>query len=142
MSMTNREFAESLRLFADFYEGHPDFPSIISYSQNDGAFWTFAGSLEHLAECAKAFGTFTKGLDGEERVKIEKPFGHLVLQVCLSRAEFCQHVVVGTKRVKAKVPVYVEREIDEEIVEWRCSMAPLTAPVPKMLEVDGEEADS
>ena len=111
MTMTNKEFADGLRVAADFYEQHEEFP------QPYNPFDVFSVNDEDtLEQVVRALGTVKKFTIGHDLFGIRKAFGPLELRVIVNRDIACTRRVVGTERVKAHFsPAY-----DREIVEWDC----------------------
>mgnify|MGYP001603776860 CR=1 FL=1 len=110
--MTNKEFADSLRMVADFYEQHEKFPQppadfLDVFSVND---------KETLEQATRALGTIEKFTIGESLFGIKRAFGLLALRVIVSRTVACTRRVVGTEPVPERItPAYTR-----EIVEWDC----------------------
>ena len=109
--MTNKEFADGLRVVADFYEQHEEFPRPLNpfdvFSVDDEA------TLELVA---RTLGTVEKFTIGDDLFGIRRRFGPILLRVIVDRDIACTRRVVGTERVEASFsPAY-----DREIVEWDC----------------------
>ena len=78
--MTNKEFADSLRMVADFYEQHEKFPQppadfLDVFSVND---------KETLEQATRALGTIEKYAIGESFFGIKRAFGLLTLGVIVT----------------------------------------------------------
>ena len=107
--MTNKEFADGLRVMADFYEQHEEFP------QPYNPFDVFSVNDEPaLEQVVRALGTVEKFTVGNDMFGISRWFGPLLLRVIVDRGVACTRRVVGTEQVEA-IPAYVR-----EIVEWDC----------------------
>ena len=110
--MTNKEFADGLRMVANFYERHEGFPQ-----PTPNSFDVFSVDDETMLEqVARTLGTVEKFTLGDDLFGIRRVFGPLVLRVIVDRRIACTRRVVGTERVEAQFsPAY-----DREIVEWDC----------------------
>ena len=128
--METIEFTQALRQIADFYDKHPEVPlpdlvSMPIYTVN---------TPEEIAPIARAFGTSFKEYNSTF-FKLTKQFGVIKLEVVAYRDQVCVKRVVGTKKVKKQVLAeyqppanYVEKEVEEEIVEWDCPESILKTP--------------
>ena len=123
--MTPKQYAESLKLLAEFYDDVPDdFP--VPYVANSFNCYikVFNNKAEQLAQAIKV----TQILGGIEKeyfdnfAYLKRKFGELELQFVLDRDAVCTRKVVGTKVVPEQtLPARIE-----EIVEWDCH--PLLQP--------------
>lgn len=119
-----KEFADSLRLVADFYDANPTLTLPI---------WFYAGTNRfeinliegeeakvEFMRWANAFRVFKKeALDS--CFKLVKQFGVIQFEVTIARKEVCEARVVGKRTVKKKVPAtYKEEFVKEDIIEWDC----------------------
>jgi hypothetical protein len=119
--MTTKDFTDSLREVAAFYEAHPELPlpDWTSDSMSTFTVWAKDDKLSFMAY-AKAFGSFDKRTTSDD-FELRKSFGCITIVVAIKRSEVCTRRVVGTKKVIKQVPVqYEHREVEEEIVEWDC----------------------
>jgi hypothetical protein len=97
--MTNQEFADSLRLVADFYEENPEM------FLPEGTLKIFSTyGKEDVIKAAKMLGTCEKQID-EDFYKLRRKFGSITLEVIETRSLVC------TKRTVMK-----EMPVDE----WDC----------------------
>ena len=131
--METIEFTQSLRQIADFYDKHPEVPLPDAFRF---AIYT-VDEPEDIAPIAKAFGSSFKSYD-DNYFKLTKRFGVIDLQVVALRDKVCTKRVVGTKKVIVKTPVvndlpisYIEKEVEQEIVEWDCGDSILQATKPQ-----------
>lgn len=124
--MTTKEYADSLRMVADWYEAHPEVPvphthTMENYSVND---------RETMVAVVKALGTCEKEYS-DTMFHARKTFGVLTVDFMDYRERVCIRRVVGTETKVVKKPVepitFVEEEVTTEVVEWDCE--PLLAPV-------------
>ena len=111
--ITTREYADSLRQVADFYEQHPKMPlpntTIHVYS---GATREAAElCAREMAPCRKEWGTETEG-----GLHIKKTFNHLTLSAYFLSREVCERVVLGVEQV----PEHVIPAHSREVVKWKC----------------------
>lgn len=129
--MTSTEFAKSLRLIAEFYDEHPDFPAPLS--QNITIPLWGKDAKEKLASAARALAPCRKKVSNGiyPTFDLERAFGGLTLNVYTQRENVCEKVVVGEALVPAHVipaqpareatPEQVIEERVEPIYEWHCS---------------------
>ena len=120
--MKPKEYAESLRLLADWFEQQPDdvptpFPLISYYV------WGFEVPFERQKDLAlriaRSFGEADKDYVGDT-FSISKNFGGIKLNYLFHRDVVCTARVVGTKQVEETLYVKTGRMIEENIVEWDC----------------------
>jgi hypothetical protein len=127
--MTNKEYADGLRLIADFYETHPRMP--LPSNGGTNGFTVFAGRAEGLV--AKSLSEIAAILvDGGDLEKtanetfycVSREFGSLRFEVLDYRKNVC--TVVGshkeiktvTRTITPAVTQVVQEEI--EILDWEC----------------------
>ena len=127
--MTNKEYADSLRLLADHYEKHPELQ--LPYDALKGAVDSYGlGSKEEVRTVLRNLGSCKKEYRDDGYLVITKPFGALTLTFYAQRESVCERVVkerftVVEKRPKrVEQPVapieYEEVAVEKEVVEWRC----------------------
>ena len=112
--MTPTEYADSLRLIADFYEAHEDFP--LPHVSSIGMDIFSVYTTDELAACARALGTVEKFTVGANLFGIRRQFGALRLEVIVNREIACTRRVIGTE----EIPEHVTPAHIREIVEWDC----------------------
>ena len=120
--MTHKEYADSLRMIAEFYEAHEE----VGLPYEHEIFQDFQSV--NIRPLARAFGSaFTKEYDEdfEGSFAISKMFGKIEFRCTTSRGEFCVKKVVGKRHVdEVRIPAREETVIPEhyeDIVEWDCS---------------------
>ena len=127
--MTNKEYADSLRLLADHYEKHPELPP--TYEAILGRVDVYnISTKEEVRTILRNLGTCKKEYRDDGYLVITKPFGSLTLSFYAQRESVCERVVKERftvvekrpKRVEQPVaPVeYEEVAVEKEVVEWRC----------------------
>jgi hypothetical protein len=116
--MTNREFADSLRKVADFYEANPDFPQFL-----DEINVFERGGREALARQARCFGHCEKDVD-DVWFMVKRDFGQIRLVLNAYRDKVCERVLVRTEEVPEHIIPAIAEEIvpahKKEIYEWKC----------------------
>ena len=143
--MTNKEYADSLRQLADFYEKQPSVPqggldmNRTTYECNELNVYGAVHSKEEARNIIRALGSCQKEYQDSGYLIISKRFGAITLRFYCNRETVCERVVldkIKTIEKRAKVstvppsPVeYEEVAVEREIVEWRC-------PDTGLLEVD------
>jgi hypothetical protein len=138
--MTNFEYAESLRMLADFYEQHLEVPP--PYNAAEHSYCCLLP--EDMTTIARALGTCEKEYAGEV-FYLKKDIGRIKFSAFIMREKICKRVVTGTKQVpKRVIPAHVE-----EIVEWKCFEKPLLAepisidaPLAQVIRHELEEANN
>ena len=116
--MTHREYADSLRLIATFFEQHEELPLPHDAAEFDIFVVHDKASLKPWLA---ALGNIQKGIHGESQFKIMHKFGSITLVIYLSREQVCTRRVLGTKKVVDKVPTgYQDVERKVEIATWDC----------------------
>lgn len=118
--MENKEYADSLRMIADWFEAHPDMPLPYQADEID----IFAvHSREQMENVARQFGSCEKEYS-EGLFMLKKKIGEITLRAVANRNEVCKRKVVGAKLVPEQViPAH-----NVDIVEWECFETPLLAP--------------
>lgn len=124
------ELAKALRDLAAMVEANPDLADrLTDYTFARVLVWT--NNRNEVADFAragaKAGATVAKHQD-DKWAGVDVVFGPMRLHVYIDRNEVCDRVVVGTETVVEKGPdpeavaalPVVEREVEREIVEWRC----------------------
>jgi hypothetical protein len=122
--MTHKEYADSLRMIADFFEAHEELP----LPHDAEVFPIYSVSdREDLQPWLRALGSIEKRFDGHW-FRPRHRFGTIDLELVLYRENICRRVVKGVETVTVleadpealkKVPM---REVtrEQEIVEWEC----------------------
>lgn len=114
--MTNKEYANSLRRIADFYESAPD-----DFPQPDGGltkhynYSSHDNNKEKVRELVSSLGQCLKDYTGSQFTLI-RDFEGLSLAFVFSREAVCERKVVGFKECEG----YTIAPYKEEIVEWEC----------------------
>jgi hypothetical protein len=88
--MTNQEFANGLRLIADFYEAQPEMPQFSIYTFTDRL--GFLNALKAL----KTRGMVTKDLSDQSfngYAVLKQPFGEIPFQVNAQKSDICERIV-------------------------------------------------
>lgn len=110
---------------------HPDIPAPDSML-NRTYYWDFYGD-DALADLRKvraamrfnlpAGTVWTKADSTDWYYRNTVTYHNMKIVLSCSRELACERVVTGTRTVTKSVPVteWVEKEITEDIVEWRCS---------------------
>ncbi len=103
-----KEFIQSLRDLAEFYEHHsgvplPLYPNVRAY----------VSTREELIEACRELGHFTKDFYGD-RFAVERQFGSITLVVTSPRTVVCKRVVKGQRWVPPSEGHHVDAE------EWVC----------------------
>ena len=124
------ELAYDLRKFADFLDIHAEeLPKV----QVDVAsyVWDYNGSGDDVPQSvALAMRAGLKDADKVEKeysdnyFRMYMSFGALKYKIVCNRDEVCERKVLGTEMVTKSVPPegkWVEKEVEQEIVEWVCN---------------------
>lgn len=127
--MTHKEYAESLRLIADFFEQHEE----IEIPHDAESFNYFqARSRSELGRLIRAFdGSCTKHYDESFRgsFDVRKKFGSITFKAICYRDTVCERIEVGKRTIpELVVPARPEEVIpahDEPVYEWSCNDASL-----------------
>src|SRR5580692_5397425 len=126
--MTHREYAESLRAVADWFEAHPE----VAIPHDAGEIGLYnVHTRAQMEVVARAFGACEKEYT-EGYFKLKKKIGGIEIRAVASREQVCKKRIVGTEIVPEQViPTYVR-----EIVEWECFETPLLKPVEEPIPID------
>jgi hypothetical protein len=131
-NMTHKQYADSLRQIADWYESHAEIP--LPHDANEFGLFTIH-TLDGMETLARAFGACEKDYT-EGFFKLKKGFGEIVFTAYASRDQICKRKVVGTR----EVPETIIPARTEEIVEWECFDTPLlkseTKLLPEPIDID------
>lgn len=118
--MTNQEYADSLRLIADWFEAHTE---VAPPHDADLIHLYNVHTREDMERVARNFGSCEKDYD-DGYFRLKKKFGEITVEAVASRDQVCKKKIVGARVVPEQViPSYVQ-----EIVEWECFETPLLAP--------------
>ena len=126
--MTHKEYADSLRLIADFFEAHEEVG--LPHDAHEFSLYNIL-DRESLVTLMRALGSCKKYYD-ESFFRVEKPFGTIVLKTWMNREAVCERVVKEKFKVKERRPKPVaqvaptefeEVEVEKEVIEWRCPEA-------------------
>ena len=111
--MTNQEYANGLRMLADWYEGHPEAPQ-----PHEPHILTFNEVyLENVRKVLRAFGgSWDKEASGG-LMYFHSTFGPFKLKMYTGQETVCTCRLVGTKIIPAQ-PAEPEREVP--VYEWDC----------------------
>jgi len=110
--MTHKEYADSLRLIADFFESHTDVELPFGGEQFE---YFNASARSHLVA---ALGSCKKEFDSDfpGSFTLVKHFGTIEFRAIAQKSEVCTKKIIGTRHI----PERIIRAHDEEIVEWDC----------------------
>ena len=124
--MTNKEYADSLRLIADWFEQHEEIAA--PYGGNEFKYFNY-DKRDDLARLAKALGSTEKEFSGELfYLKGKKMFGSIEFQAVASRGGVCRQVKTGTKTVHLEAREAMEaRDVEVPVYEWKCDEPLLAA---------------
>lgn len=121
MIITSAEYANGLRLLADWIESNPD----ITLPSNEFSIWSYH-SKEEAAKVMLALKPCDKLYNGDI-FYIKRNFGAVTLRFVFSRSSVCTRKIVGTRVVPEKIEPAVEAkeeeiipEHEENIYEWEC----------------------
>ena len=114
------QYIKGLRDTADFLAAHPTLP-VPEETQLSIYQFEEAETLSLARKVARQLGSFEKEESGGYLVLIKR-FGPVGLRFVLSRADICQRIVVGTRKVKRIIttPNTKTETVEEAIVEWKC----------------------
>lgn len=123
--------AADLRRLADLLEANPEIPLPRGFGANQyNRICWYATSVAEAAAVVKMFGGRWEKNDPNagdwdaDNLRMHRKLDELEVEVVVSRERVCEKTVVGTKRVKKRVvvqaPVYEERYVDEDEVEFEC----------------------
>ena len=117
--MSNKEYAEGLRLLADWFEAHPD----MKHPSETFSVWEF-NTKDEAAQCLREMSPCEKKYNNS-LFEVSKSFGMITLRYIFSRDTVCTRKVVGTKVIPEHIEPAKEEEIipehEEEIYEWECN---------------------
>jgi len=135
--MTHAEFAESLRIAADWWEAHPE----IELPFQNNPFKYVAIRREQMEKIAVALGSCKKKY-ADGFFNLTAKMGHAEFVAFCHREQVCERIVTGTKHIEERViPAHTE-----EIVEWKCFDAPLLAggklALPEPISIDAPLAQA
>ena len=124
--MTNKEYADSLRLIADWFEQHKEIAS--PYGGHEFKYFNY-DKKEDLARLAKALGSTEKEFSGDLfYLKGKKMFGCIEFQAVGNRGDLCRKVKVGTKTVHVEARGATEaQDVEVPVYEWKCDEPILAA---------------
>ena len=111
--MTNQEYANGLRMLADWYEGHPEAPQ--PYESHLLTFNT--GSREGVQRVLQAFGGSWDKEAASGLMYFRSTFGPFKLKMYIGQEAVCTRRLVGVKTLPAR-PAEPEREVP--VYEWDC----------------------
>ena len=123
--MTHKEYADSLRLIADFFEAHEEVA--LPHDAHEFSLYNIR-DRESLVTLMRALGSCKKCYD-ESFFRVEKRFGSILLKTYMHREAVCERIVKEkfvVKELRAKPVVQVaptefeEVEVEKEVIEWRC----------------------
>src|ERR1035438_3454483 len=100
--MTHKEYADSLREIADFFETHQEFP--VPYDAERLNYFNCLNRAE-LAALARALGNVSKHYDAdyEGAFTLTHRFGAIMFRCIQNREVVCRKVVTGTKHVEERL---------------------------------------
>ena len=107
--MTTNEYANSLRLIADWYEQHPDMPVPMGY------IGVYSAATDELQAVARALRPCTKEFN-HGVFALERAFGAVRLGFVWSRSDVCVATRVGERYIPEQ---YIPARV-EDVVEWTC----------------------
>src|SRR3990167_9765901 len=123
--MTHKEYADSLRLIADWFEQHEEIPLQFHAEEFDyfeACNRTDFAKLTRALMGAKTEKVFDRSFSGS--FEISRMFGAIKFCAIGRKDNVCERVVVGKTLVpEAVIPAQPETVIpshEEEIVEWQC----------------------
>lgn len=118
--MTNKEYADSLRLIADFFDTHTEFSPPTGAEKIEDC---HVYSKHQLSALARALGDCEKQFDVDFKgaFALVHKFGSIEYRSVQTRETVCKRVVVAVKHVeKLVIPQTVIEAHDEEVIEWDC----------------------
>lgn len=124
--MERTAYTNGLRAFADWLDAHPEVPLPNDGKSSFSALGSFVldddQARETLAAVARALpGKVDKDYSGESYMRVHGVVDGIHVSYVCNREAVCERVVVGQRTVSKEVPVaYEEREVTEDVVEWRC----------------------
>jgi len=115
--MTHKEYAESLRMIAAWFELHPEVK--VPFDAKEFRYYD-ASSKTEMATLARALSPCEKCVN-DDFFELHAQFGTITFRAVANRRDVCERVVTGTRQVEETViPERIIPAHDEEIVEWRC----------------------
>lgn len=121
--------SDSLRAIADMIDKNPemDMDSALNYQLKNLAIYIYNDEAQEIAKwmrAGKAAGaTVTKEYD-TDFFRASLAFGDVIINVNTARDAVCTPTVKGKKSVTRRVPtepiVYVDKVVEEDIIEWEC----------------------
>jgi hypothetical protein len=116
--MTHKEYADSLRLIADWFEQHEGIP----LPGGCDTFNYFAlDTREEMAMLARMLGGKVEKEFVTDWFKLKRKFGEITFIATANRSQVCRRVVIGKKKVVQSVPVsYRDETVEVDDVEWQC----------------------
>lgn len=123
--MTRKEYAEGIRLIADFFEKHED----IELPHDADAFRYFsAHTKEDMGKLARALGKADKLIE-DDFFLLRTMFGSLPFLAYARRDDVCERIVTGKKTIpETVIPEHVVPAHEVETVEWNCPDSLLQTP--------------
>ena len=122
--MTRKEYADSLRMIADFFEHHEE----IALPHDAAAFnYLAVHTRSQIASLVRALGTCTKHYNEDfiGAFAVRRMFGSIAFRGIANRDAVCERVEVGQNHIpECVIPAKPEETIPahiEPIYEWRCS---------------------
>lgn len=114
--LKSNPFVESLRELADFYEQNPTLPIPTRQTIN-----LFDITVEQIKDFITLSKKTVKKSWIESFFYATIPFGsHINLDLNIARNKVCEKIITKRKTIK-QIPIsYEEKEIEEEIIEWKC----------------------
>lgn len=125
--LTTKEYADSLRELADFYDLHPE---VETPTSRTAVYAT--DTKENVVLILRALGSCEKIYE-DSFFKLRKKFNTITLEFVFMRNAVCTPRVVGQREVEAKlvperlIPSEVIPAYTEDIIEWDCEES-LLAP--------------
>lgn len=122
--MTNLEYAANLRLLANFYEQNDSFPLPYDYHRFRFLVEGKAG-MEAFARSAPK--PIEKRSD-DTFYRLHSRVGGFLLEAYDWHKNVCEKMSLGTRTRIEKIPTaFEEKEVTEEVFEWRCPESILNA---------------
>lgn len=118
--MTNKEYADSLRLIADFFEQHTE----IEIPQSERFDYYRYDTKADMAKLARALGGKTDKVVSGDWFELHHKFGAITFRAVANRADVCEKRQIGTRPVPEQVlfarPAETIPAHEEPIYEWVC----------------------
>jgi hypothetical protein len=116
--MTHKEYADSLRLIADWFEQHEEIPLQSTY---DTFSYYALDTRDEMAMLAKALGGKVEKEFEDDWFRLKRQFGKITFIATANRAQVCRKVIVGKKTVVQSVPEsYRDESVEVDDVRWEC----------------------